>query len=73
MKFKELECEFDYQGASYAACADVDVLTEERDIGPQGHREHYLAQVPVEAKHAFQNLLKVWAWLKNYTPPGMEL
>ena len=49
MKFKELECEFDYQGASYAACADVDVLTEEKDIGPQGHHEHYLAQVPVEA------------------------
>jgi hypothetical protein len=27
----------------------------------------------VESFAAFQSLLKIWAWLKNYTPPGMEL
>ena len=27
----------------------------------------------VESFKAFQHLLKIWAWLKNYVPPGMEL
>jgi hypothetical protein len=27
----------------------------------------------VESFEAFKNLLKIWSWLKGYTPPGMEL
>ena len=27
----------------------------------------------VESFRAFQHLLKIWSWLKGYTPPGMEL
>jgi len=49
MRWKELECEFEYEGALYAASADVEVLTEKKDIGPEGFRQHVFAQVPVEA------------------------
>ena len=27
----------------------------------------------IESFKAFQSLLKIWSWLKGYTPPGMEL
>ena len=49
MRWKELECDFEYEGVSYGASADVDVLTEEKDIGPEGFRQHVFAKVPVEA------------------------
>jgi len=49
MRWKELECDFTCEGTSYGAQADVEVLTEEKDIGPEGFRQHVFAQVPVEA------------------------
>lgn len=49
MRWRELECDFNHEGTAYGAMADVDVLTEEKDIGPEGFRQHVFAQVPVEA------------------------
>lgn len=49
MRWREIDCDFTYEGTSYGAMGDVYVRTEEKDIGPEGFRPHLFAEVPVEA------------------------
>ena len=49
MKWREIDCDFTYEGTSYGAMGDVYVRTEQKDIGPEGFRAHLFAEVPVEA------------------------
>lgn len=41
----DIEVEFDYDGKSYSATADVVVTLEEEDIGPIGYRDHVMSYV----------------------------
>ena len=49
MRWKQIDCDFEYEGSSYGAMGDVHVRTESKDIGPEGFLAHRFAEVPVEA------------------------
>lgn len=55
----DIEVEFDYDGKSYAATADVVVTLKKEDIGPVGYHEHFESYVAqdVEIKNLKLGLL----------------
>lgn len=55
----DIEVEFDCNGKSYAATADVVVTLEKEDIGPIGYHEHFESYVTqdVEIKNLKLGLL----------------
>ena len=55
----DIEVEFDCDGRSYAATADVVVTLEKKDIGPVRHHEHFESYVTqdVEIKNLKLGLL----------------
>lgn len=55
----DIEVEFDYEGKSYAATADVVVTLEKEDIGPVRYHEHFESYVTqdVEIKNLKLGLL----------------
>jgi hypothetical protein len=55
----DIEVEFDCDGRSYAATADVVVTLEKEDIGPVGYHEHFESYVTqdVEIKNLKLGLL----------------
>lgn len=55
----DIEVEFDFEGRSYAATADVVVTLKKEDIGPIGYHEHFESYVAqdVEIKNLKLGLL----------------
>jgi hypothetical protein len=47
-KIEDIQVTFIWGGKEATAFADVIYKTHRVDIGPQGHREHYMADVPYD-------------------------
>ena len=65
------------QLAAYSECIEekpkaISVIIASNDPAVLQIREWERHEMD-EAFNAFKCLVKVWAWTKNYTPPGMEL
>jgi hypothetical protein len=47
-KLEDIKVTFIWGGREVTAWGDCDYQTHKVDIGPQGHREHYFADVPYD-------------------------